>query len=130
MVIGAGPSGLAAAHEGIGRGASVTVIERLQDVGGLARTIEFEGSRFDIGPHRFFTKNVEVLQLFTGLLGDDLVRVDRHTRILNAGAYFDYPLTPLNAMLGIGPIRGMAIAAQLRRRPGARPCSKLAHREF
>lgn len=111
VVIGGGPAGLAAAHEAVSRGAAVTVLERLQVVGGLARTIAFEGCRFDIGPHRFFTKNDEVRQLFTGLLGDDLVRVARQTRILNAGTYFDYPLTPLNAMLGIGLRSGTSVAA-------------------
>ena len=78
--------------------------------GGLSRTIAFEGSRFDIGPHRFFTKNDEVGQLFNGLLGDELVRVRRQTRILNDGTLFDYPLTPFNAMLGIGVRQGLAIA--------------------
>ena len=111
VVIGGGPAGLAAAHEAVSHGAAVTVLERLQVVGGLARTIAFDGCRFDIGPHRFFTKNDEVRQLFTGLLGDDLVRVARQTRILNAGTYFDYPLTPLNAMLGIGARSGASVAA-------------------
>ena len=111
VVIGGGPAGLAAAHEVVGHGASVTVLERLPVVGGLARTIAFDGCRFDIGPHRFFTKNDAVRQLFTGLLGDDLVRVARQTRILNAGTYFDYPLTPLNAMRGIGVRAGASVAA-------------------
>jgi protoporphyrinogen oxidase len=111
VVIGGGPAGLAAANEAVSHGATVTVLERLQVVGGLARTIAFDGCRFDIGPHRFFTKNHEVRQLFTGLLGDDLVRVARQTRILNAGTYFDYPLTPLNAMRGIGIKSGASVAA-------------------
>ena len=110
VVIGAGPSGLAAAYESLCRGAKVTVLERLPAVGGLARTIEFRGSRFDIGPHRFFTKNKEVLELFTGVLGDALTRVERRTRIFNSGAYFDYPLTPLNAALGLGLSCGVNIA--------------------
>ena len=42
VVIGGGPSGLAAAHEAVGRGARVIVVERLDQVGGLARTLEFE----------------------------------------------------------------------------------------
>ena len=110
VVVGGGPAGLAAAHEAVRHGASVTVLERLPAVGGLARTIAFEGSRFDVGPHRFFTKNEEVRRLFIGLIGDELVRVRRQTRILNAGTFFDYPLTPLNAIFGIGVKQGMAIA--------------------
>src|SRR5262245_51828239 len=64
VIVGGGPSGLAAAHEAVGRGAKAVVLERLPVVGGLSRTTAFEGSRFDVGPHRFFTKNQEVHRLF------------------------------------------------------------------
>jgi protoporphyrinogen oxidase len=110
VIVGGGPSGLAAAHEAVSHGAAVTVLERLDRVGGLARTIPFEGSRFDIGAHRFFTKNSEIHELFTRVLGDDLIRVPRLSRILHDGTYFDYPLTPINAMFGIGLREGFAIA--------------------
>jgi protoporphyrinogen oxidase len=102
VIVGAGPSGLAAAHETTQHGARTTVVERLACVGGLARTIEFEGSRFDIGPHRFFTRNQEVYRLFAGVVGEDLIRVSRKTRIMQDRKFFDYPLTPVNAMLSMG----------------------------
>ena len=111
VIIGGGPSGLAAAYEAVRQGAAVSVFERLDIVGGLSRTIVFEGSRFDIGPHRFYTKNGEVRDIFISLLGEEVVRVSRLTRILNNGCYFDYPLTPLNAMLGVGLTSGIAITA-------------------
>jgi len=47
-----------------------------------ARTIEYQGNHFDIGPHRFFTRNEEVKQLFQGLLGNEAVRVARLTRAM------------------------------------------------
>ena len=111
VIIGGGPSGLAAAYEAARRGASVSVFERLDIVGGLSRTIPFQGSRFDIGPHRFFTKNAEVRELFKSVLGNEAIRVARQTRILNDWKYFDYPLTPVNAMLGVGLSAGVLIAA-------------------
>lgn len=111
VIVGGGPSGLAAAYEAAGQGAAVSVFERLDIVGGLARTILFQGNRFDVGPHRFFTKNDEVRELFISVLGEEAVRVARLTRILNDGRYFDYPLTPLNAISGIGLGSGVAIAA-------------------
>src|SRR5579863_6482877 len=110
VVVGAGPSGLAAAYECVRHGASVTVAERLDQVGGLCRTIAFKNSRFDVGPHRFFTKNLEVKDLFHRVLDEDLVSVRRKTRIVYDNSYFDYPLTPLNAMTGIGLRTGLAIA--------------------
>jgi protoporphyrinogen oxidase len=111
VIIGGGPSGLAAGYEAARQGASVSVFERLEIVGGLSRTIPFQGNRFDIGPHRFFTKNAEVRKLFTNVLGDEAIRVARQTRILNDRKYFDYPLTPVNAILGVGLAAGTLIAA-------------------
>ena len=124
VIVGGGPSGLAAAHEASGHGARATVIEQLDHVGGLSRTVEFRGSRFDIGAHRFFTKNAEIHQLFVRTLGDELVHVQRLSRILHDGKFFDYPLTPLNAALGIGPREGVSIAtsyAAARLRAGIAP---------
>jgi protoporphyrinogen oxidase len=102
VIVGGGPSGLAAAHEAARHGAKSVVLERLACVGGLSRTTTFQGSRFDIGPHRFFTKNQEVHELFIKTASDDLLNVPRMTRIFYNNKYFNYPLTPLNALLGVG----------------------------
>ncbi len=120
VIVGGGPSGLAAAHEAVKHKARVTVVEKLDRLGGLARTLDFEGSKFDIGPHRFFTANREIQALFVDTVGVDLVRVSRLTRIFYNNRYFDYPLTPLNALFGVGVLRSVGIfasyvAARLRR---------------
>ncbi len=109
VIVGGGPSGLSAAYEAIGQGAEAVVLERLSLVGGLARTTTFQGNRFDIGPHRFFTKNREVQALFMSMAADDLLLVPRLTRILCGRTYFNYPLTPLNALFGVGPQAGVSI---------------------
>ncbi len=109
IIIGGGPSGMAAALEAVRNGAKPTVLERLGQVGGLARTIERNGSRFDIGPHRFFTLNEEVKQLFIDVCGSDLRQVSRLTRIFYKRKYFNYPLTPLNALFGMGIISSLQI---------------------
>src|SRR5690606_27150247 len=56
VVIGAGPAGLTAAAELVAAGVPATVVEADSVVGGISRTVEREGWRFDIGGHRFFTK--------------------------------------------------------------------------
>src|SRR3546814_10005276 len=54
-IIGAGPAGLTAAYLLTKRGYSVAVIEKDPAyVGGISRTVEHQGFRFDIGGHRFF----------------------------------------------------------------------------
>ena len=109
VIVGGGPSGLAAAHEAVGRGAKAVVLERLDRVGGLSRTTNFEGSRFDVGPHRFFTKNQEVHALFVKTAAEDLLSVPRLTRIFYNNTYFNYPLTPLNALFGVGILSSISI---------------------
>ena len=60
VIIGAGPAGLGAAQELCRHGVAPTVLERHDKVGGLARTEELNGFRFDLGGHRFYTKMTEV----------------------------------------------------------------------
>ncbi len=128
IVIGGGPAGCAAAYELARHGAAPLIVERLDQVGGLSRTVAHGGCRFDIGPHRFFTKNEEVQRLFEDVVAEDAVRVDRLTRILYQGKFFDYPLTPLNALFGVGPLGAAASfasygAARLRRPLGPEPAN-------
>ena len=78
-------------------------------VGGLARTIPFLKSRFDVGPHRFFTYNKEVEKLYVETLGSDAVEVKRLTRILYNNKLFNYPLSPFGTLFKIGLIGAMKI---------------------
>ena len=102
VVIGAGPAGLTAGYELTTRGVPVVILEKDDDVGGLARTVEYKGFRFDIGGHRFFTKVAPVARLWREMLGDDFLRRPRLSRIYYRGRFFDYPLKPLNALRNLG----------------------------
>ncbi len=48
-----------------------TVIEADEIVGGISRSVERDGYRFDIGGHRFFTKVPEVEALWHEILPDE-----------------------------------------------------------
>lgn len=57
IIIGAGPAGLTAAYELSKLGHAMIVLESdPEHVGGLSRTVNYHGCRFDIGGHRFFSK--------------------------------------------------------------------------
>ena len=82
-ILGAGPAGLGTALELVNNGITdLVIIDRNSIVGGLSRTETFDGSKFDVGPHRYFTKNSEINKLWHDTLGDDFITVDRTTRIL------------------------------------------------
>ncbi len=92
IVIGAGPAGLAAARELALADAPVTVLERDDVVGGLSRTVEHEGFRFDIGGHRFFTKIDQIRSIWQEIMGDDFLTRRRLSRIFYRGQLMDYPI--------------------------------------
>jgi protoporphyrinogen oxidase len=71
-------------------------------VGGLARTVDYKGYRFDVGGHRFFTKVDEVERIWREILGGDFVERRRLSRIHYRNRFFYYPLRPLNALRGLG----------------------------
>ena len=119
-VLGAGPAGLAAADALAERGAGVRLFERDGQVGGMCRTVEQNGYRFDLGGHRFFTRFDEVEALWHDLLGDDLLRRNRKSRILYGGSLFEYPLSVPDVVGGLGPVeaaRCLVSYAQARARP-------------
>ena len=109
IVIGAGPAGLTAASELVRLGRRALVLEAGDDVGGISRTCEYQGYRFDIGGHRFFTKVDYVQELWEKILGDELQTRERLSRIHYQGRMFDYPLKPLNALRGLGAIESVRI---------------------
>jgi len=92
VILGAGPAGLAAAHELSANHADVTVLEANDFVGGLCRTVECKGYRFDLGGHRWFTKNEDLNNWFRRLMGDEIVMVDRISRIYYGEKFFSYPV--------------------------------------
>jgi protoporphyrinogen oxidase len=104
-ILGAGPAGLGAALELCKHGIhSVVIIDRNHLPGGLARTERFGAARFDIGPHRFFTKNVEINRLWHETLGDDFRPVERMTRILFNHNLFGYPIKASDVVLKLGAV--------------------------
>jgi protoporphyrinogen oxidase len=111
IVIGGGPAGLTAAYELTKQQHKPIVLEKSDKVGGIARTENYRGYHFDMGGHRFFTKSTWVQQFWQEILGDDFLRRPRLSRIFYKNKYFHYPLKPLNALLGLGPIEGVRILA-------------------
>jgi protoporphyrinogen oxidase len=102
IIFGAGPAGLAGASKLVRNGKKVAVFEKDKLVGGISKTLEHNGYRFDLGGHRFFTKSKEVNELWDETLGADFIIRPRLSRIFYQNKFFDYPVKPMNALLGLG----------------------------
>ncbi len=102
IIFGAGPAGLAAATKLGQNDKKVIVFEKEDQVGGISKTKEYKGYRFDLGGHRFFTKSKEVNELWDETLGKDFLKRPRLSRIYYRNKFFDYPVKPMNALKGLG----------------------------
>ena len=104
ILIGAGPAGLTAALEFLRRSdVHPIVLEASHEIGGISRTIRYNGNRIDIGGHRFFSKSDRVMNWWMDLMppeaGVDTQHALRHQnkqRTLNTTAA---GLTPENTDL-------------------------------
>ena len=69
LIIGAGPAGLTAAVQFL-RESNIRpiVMEASDSVGGISRTVNFQGYRMDLGGHRFFSKSDWVMDWWQQML--------------------------------------------------------------
>ena len=108
VVVGAGPAGLTAAYQLTKLEVPVRVFEADNVVGGISRTVERDGWRFDIGGHRFFTKVAAVEELWHEILpGEDFLVRPRMSRIYYGGKFYDYPLRAANALGNLGLLEAL-----------------------
>ncbi len=69
VIIGAGPAGLTAALQLLrDTGVRPVVVEASAEIGGISRTVDFNGYRMDIGGHRFFSKSDWVMDWWQEIL--------------------------------------------------------------
>lgn len=98
VILGAGASGLGAAWELSQKGHKVTVIEKESHVGGLCRTTEHKGFRFDLGGHRFISQDKKLVHKISRLMGDELLISERRSAIRFKGKMYRYPLSLKNIL--------------------------------
>ncbi|MFZ5986213.1 MAG: FAD-dependent oxidoreductase, partial [Bacillota bacterium] len=109
IIMGAGPSGLSAGYHLTRNGIETLLFEADHQVGGISKTIKYKDYYFDLGGHRFFTKFDDVNNLWNEVLGENFRKTPRLSRIYYKNRFFNYPLTPVNALMGVGVIDTVSI---------------------
>jgi protoporphyrinogen oxidase len=135
IIIGAGPAGLTAAYQLLKETDIQPILfEKSSMIGGISQTAIYKENHIDLGGHRFFTKNKDVMNLWQELMPlqgapskDDLLlnRVrefpgkadpemedevllvrNRVSRIYYLAHFFDYPISmKLSTFANMGPWR-------------------------
>lgn len=106
-VIGAGPAGLSAAYVLTKNGYNVDIYEATSQVGGMSKSLNLWNQTVDIGPHRFFSKDKKVNELWMEVVKEDFNMVNRLTRILYKNKFFLYPINLINALSNLGFIEAL-----------------------
>lgn len=94
VIIGAGISGLTIGNILAKRGLKVTIIEKESDIGGLARSVKYDGFTYDYGPHGLFENSGKAGRFIEGILKDELLTVPKKSGVLLMNRYYDWPLKP------------------------------------
>lgn len=70
IIMGAGPAGLTAGYELLKNNPQldVNILEKQNSIGGISKTVEFDGNLIDLGGHRYFTKNERVMEWWNKFL--------------------------------------------------------------
>jgi len=120
VIVGAGVAGLTAGYHLSQKGLKVTVVEKEDRPGGLARSFRYGDFIFDVGPHRFHTDDQKVLRFIKMVLGRDAVTIPRSSGVYFFGRYHEWPLR-FSTLFRLPPSLTMRVARDLvhrRRRSG------------
>ncbi len=98
VVLGTGLAGLSAAYEIAKAGGHVTLVEKENFVGGMACSWKVGEYWLDHGPHRFHSRDKQLVEHFYEVLDSEVVIRERLSRIYMQGKFFHYPLKTQNLL--------------------------------
>jgi protoporphyrinogen oxidase len=113
VVLGGGPAGLAAGYFAKKNGCAFSIYEAGERVGGNCVTLQRGNFRFDSGAHRLHNKDPEITAEIAQLLGDELQKVEVPSQIFHRDTFIDFPLSPFNLLMSLGPITCSKAAVEL-----------------
>ncbi|MBI1911168.1 MAG: FAD-dependent oxidoreductase [Deltaproteobacteria bacterium] len=104
VILGAGPAGLSAGWKLADKGYHVDLVELDSRVGGLCKSYYFKDYTFDLGGHRFISKDQELINDITDLMGPELYESPRKSVVRLKGKYFYYPLAGKDLIAKMNPV--------------------------
>ncbi len=87
-------AGLTIAYQLARKGYDITVLEKMDVVGGLGRSWHYGDFHFDVGPHRFHTENPRVAAFVRDILGAEALEIPRKSGVRMFDRFHEWPLRP------------------------------------
>jgi len=109
IILGGGPTGLAAAYHLSESGKKVVLLEKEKYLGGLSATLKKEDFLFEFGPHAFHLNDPAIISWIKKLLGRDFRVIPTKTQVLINDNLLNYPLKASELLRKINPILGARI---------------------
>lgn len=109
VILGGGPTGLAAAYKLSKMGENFILLEKENYLGGLSATRQYKDYLYEYGPHAFHLKDKNIVDWLRSILGDDFRVIPTHTQVFINGQLFEYPLRAGELLRKINPILGLKI---------------------
>ena len=109
-ILGAGPAGLAAGYTLSKQGKPVVIVEKNKQVGGLSKSINYQGFIVDYGAHFLATDHPLIKQFFDEILSSEQITINRLTRFYWHYKYFSYPPQVKELFLDVGLVEIIKIA--------------------
>jgi len=92
-IIGAGITALSTAYKlALTNDYEITILEKDNIVGGLAKSVIINDCVSDLGPHRIFSHYPEVLTFIKNIMGDEFIYVPRKSKIFIKNRFVEYPI--------------------------------------
>ena len=110
-ILGGGPAGTSVAFYAKKSNLPFELFEATEKLGGNCSTFKYQNFYFDSGAHRLHDKDSETTNDIKTLIGEDLKLINIPSQIFIKGKFVDFPLSPLNIMKFLGPLK-FAVAAK------------------
>jgi protoporphyrinogen oxidase len=109
VILGGGPTGLAAAYRLRELKIPFVLLEKEDFLGGLSATLKYRGLPYEFGPHAFHLKDPKMISWLKKLLGKDFRVIPTDTKVYLNGQLFNYPLKAGELFRKINPALGLKI---------------------
>lgn len=104
VILGAGPTGLAAAADLAEAGYKVVVLEKNSAIGGMAYSFQYKDFTLDYGPHKFYSQVKGIMPEYKETLKDECLTREKTNSLYMLGTYFRFPPNPIQLITGISPL--------------------------